>query len=69
VRSYERYEAGLVHRGGHGLTHVLLIIDGGYFMDSEYEVACTRERRVMEIDVIEGIATCVACWARVFSCD
>jgi hypothetical protein len=48
---------------------VLLIIDGGYFMDSEYEVACTRERRVMEIDVVEGVATCVACWARVFSCD
>lgn len=41
----------------------MLIFDGGYFMDDEATIACTGEREPSDLIAIEGVPTCVACWA------
>jgi hypothetical protein len=44
----------------------VVIIDGGFLMDSEGEIACTGEREP-PLKTLEGTPNCVACWAVVSS--
>jgi hypothetical protein len=67
-RGYERFFPNHVYRDTRdGLDHALIIISGGYLMDDELAVACTRIRNPEEIAVGNGIPNCVACWAEVCS--
>lgn len=50
-----------------GVQHAVLIFDGGYFMDSEASIACTGEREPADLAVVQGVPTCVACWAVVLA--
>lgn len=50
-----------------GVRHAVLIFDGGYFMDDEATIACTGEREPADFVAIDGVPTCVACWAVVLA--
>lgn len=65
--SLVRWWPGQRWTGPDGVHHAVVILDGGYFMDDEAEVACTTEREPSDRQVEPGFPTCVACWAIVLS--